>query len=189
MKRPRSFRHARLIGQIFERILPARPAKMFHRKVSRSRQKIGSQRSTPSIEATGPPKQAEKTIVRDIFGQRARAEHAIGEAEDSVAMALVQRQKSRFVAATRSFKQPFVCDAFGQLGFVPPRSSGIASQPCITSNLRKDTPLALKILREQNLPCIRAPHARRGDSGLMRPLMVKSVGGVAGGRKAVGSRQ
>src|SRR5947199_854670 len=73
-------------------------------------------------------KQTEETVVRDIFGQLRGVEHAIGEAENSVTVALVQFQKSRFTSATCFGQQSFVCHAFGQLG-LPPRSVGGNSLP------------------------------------------------------------
>src|SRR3982751_712333 len=73
-------------------------------------------------------KQTEETVVRDIFGQLRGVEHAIGEAENSVTVALVQFQKSRFTPATCFGQQSFVCHAFGQLG-LPPRSVGGNSLP------------------------------------------------------------
>jgi hypothetical protein len=38
--------------------------------------------------------------VRHLLGERGRAEHAVGEAEDRVAVALVEREDGRLVAAT-----------------------------------------------------------------------------------------
>jgi hypothetical protein len=43
--------------------------------------------------------------VRDLFGERRRTEHAVGETEDRLAVPLVEGEESRLVAAAGSVQE------------------------------------------------------------------------------------
>lgn len=53
--------------------------------------------------------------MRDIFRQMCGAKHPVSEAENGIAVTLIKRQKSRFIAATCACQQSFVCHATWQL--------------------------------------------------------------------------
>src|SRR5437763_2959499 len=92
---------------------------MFHRQVSDGGEQISFQGGARRIEALWMTEQTEETVVRDIFREFLRAKQTIGEAKHRVTVMFVERQESRFVAATRQCQQSFVCHAFGQLPFCP----------------------------------------------------------------------
>jgi hypothetical protein len=62
--------------------------------------------------------------VRYVFGERGRAEQAVGEAKDRVAVALVEREERRLVAAGRTRDERLVCRLIRQLLGSLPAPSG-----------------------------------------------------------------
>src|SRR5436305_13364436 len=88
---------------------------MFHRQVSDGSEQISFQGGARRIEALWMTEQTEETVVRDIFRELLRAKQTIGEAKHRVTVMFVERQESRFAAATCQCLQSFVGDPFGRL--------------------------------------------------------------------------
>ena len=94
----------RLLDGEFARV----PPEVLGREVPHGRVEVSAQGGARRVEAQGLADQAEEAVVGDLLGQRGRAEHPVGEAEDRLPVALVKHEEGRLVAAARSVQEFFV---------------------------------------------------------------------------------
>src|SRR5205085_3617344 len=89
------------------------------------------------IESFGPAEQAEKAVVRYIFREHGRAEQAISEAIDRIAIAFVEREKRGLFALARTREQGFVCRSIRQTASARSRPSWLASVKLLPQGRKK----------------------------------------------------